>query len=112
MVAGAGRSGHLVSAWRAPARVFFLGRYSPLLYLVAAWELVTASGVVPEMVLPRFSDVVAAWGRLMLSGELPAHAASSIWREAAGFSLSVIFGTTVGIAMARFRTLRDLFEPL
>ncbi|MBI2131978.1 MAG: ABC transporter permease [Candidatus Tectomicrobia bacterium] len=112
MVAGAGRSGHLISAWRAPARALFLGRYSPILYLVLAWEIVTASGVIPETVLPRFSEVMAAWGRLILSGDLHVHAASSVWREVAGFSLSVLFGTTVGIAMARFRLLRDLFEPL
>ena len=112
MVAGAGRSGHLVGERRSPAQVLFLGKYSPLAYMIAAWELATAAGLIPELLLPRFSDVMAAWARMMLSGELPEHALSSIWREAAGFSSSVVFGITVGIAMARFRVLRDLFEPL
>lgn len=112
MVAGAGRSGYLVGDWRRPIRALLMGKYSPLLYLVAAWELATATGLVPDMLLPRFTDVMAAWGRMMLSGELPEHALSSMWREAAGFSSSVVFGVTAGIAMARFRVIRDLFEPL
>lgn len=112
MVAGARRSGHLLGTLRRPARAVLLGKYSPLLYLVAAWELAAAAGLVADDVLPSFSQVVAALGRLTISGDLPLHAASSIWREAAGFLLSVLFGATVGIAMARFRLLRDVCEPV
>ncbi|MFQ6111650.1 MAG: ABC transporter permease [Nitrospinota bacterium] len=56
--------------------------------------------------------MAAAWFRLLLSGDIPLHTAASLWREAMGFTLSVLVGTALGIAMARSRFMEDFFEPL
>lgn len=111
---GARRSGYFpgkVEGFRGRARGV-LTKYTPVLILCATWELLSRSGLVQETFLPSFTHVVRAWFGLLLSGELVKHAASSLWREATGFSLSVVFGTTVGIAMARYRLFQEFFEPL
>ncbi len=90
----------------------FLLKHLPLAIVFGAWEILSATRIFPESLLPAFSQVVAAWLSLLLSGEILVHAVSSIWREAAGFGLSVIFGAAVGIGMARSRRLQEFAEPL
>ncbi|MFP6888838.1 MAG: ABC transporter permease [Nitrospinota bacterium] len=114
MEAGAGRSDHIARALNGGwprLRAGFV-KYSPVLILCAIWQVLSLSGLVHKDLLPSFIEVVGAWFRLLLSGDLIVHSASSLWREATGFSLSVLFGTTTGIAMARYRPFREFFQPL
>ena len=90
----------------------FFVKYAPVLILLLAWELFSFARILPESILPSFSQVVAGWYRLAVSGDIPRHAASSLWREATGFTLSVTFGVTLGIGMARSRYVRDFCQPL
>jgi NitT/TauT family transport system permease protein len=87
-------------------------RYSPLLLLALAWELVARLELVSSTALPTLTSVIAAWIDLMQSGELIANGASSIYRAAAGLGLAIVVGTVLGIVMAWWRTANALLSPL
>jgi NitT/TauT family transport system permease protein len=86
--------------------------YLPLVILAAAWELASQSGMVSTRALPALSSVLKAWVELLTSGELWSNAAASLWRAGAGLALSVAVGAVLGIAMAWWRPLRALANPL
>ena len=89
-----------------------IGGATSVVAVLALWEGVSAGGLVDEQVLPRVTVVAAAWWELLLSGELPAQVASSLGRQAAGFSIAVVVGVALGIAMARYRAIDDFAGPL
>jgi ABC-type nitrate/sulfonate/bicarbonate transport system permease component len=84
----------------------------PLLLLAALWQTASMSGLLPAAVLPSFSSVVAALVSLVTSGEIFPHTAASFLRAGAGFLLAVIFGTALGLAMARVRAIQRSIEPI
>lgn len=87
-------------------------RYSPLLLLAVAWEVVARLGLVSSLALPPLSSVVAAWVDLVKSGELITNGASSLYRAAAGLGLAVVAGTVLGILMAWWRPVNALLNPI
>lgn len=108
-----------------------LSRYTPIFFLLAAWQAASELKLVPESMLPPFFDVVHRWLELLADGEagqagaslwaeirtiltstILTNTGSSIWRGFTGFGLSVVIGVSLGIAMAWFRKLRHFFEPL
>ena len=89
-----------------------LVRYLPLLLLALAWEAIARLGLVSALALPPLSGVVAAWFDLVTSGELVSHGTSSIYRAAAGLSLSIVVGTFLGIFMAWWRPVNALLSPI
>jgi ABC-type nitrate/sulfonate/bicarbonate transport system permease component len=89
-----------------------LVRYLPLLLLALAWEAIARLGLASTLALPPLSGVVAAWFDLVSSGELVRHGASSLYRAAAGLSLSIVVGTVLGIFMAWWRPVNALLSPI
>ena len=61
-----------------------LWRYSPLLLLAVAWELVSRFELVSSSALPPLSDVVAAWIDMIKSGELLSNTGISLYRGGMG----------------------------
>jgi ABC-type nitrate/sulfonate/bicarbonate transport system permease component len=90
----------------------FLLRYSPLLLLALAWEVLTRAGLVSTLALPPLSEVAVAWFDLIRTGELITNSAASLWRAGAGLALAVVLGATLGILMAWWRPVNVLFGPL
>lgn len=86
--------------------------YAPLALVLLGWEAGSRAGLLSEDLVPSFGSVLAAFWRLLSSGDLLFHAAVSLWRELAGFLLSTLAGTALGIAMARSAATRLVFEPL
>lgn len=84
----------------------------PLLLLAAFWQTASLSGLLPAAVLPSFSSVVVALVSLVTSGEIFPDTAASFMRAGAGFLLAVIFGTGLGLAMARVRAIQRSIEPI
>jgi NitT/TauT family transport system permease protein len=84
----------------------------PLLLLAAFWQLASMSGLLPAAVLPSFSSVVAALASLVTSGEIFPHTAASFLRAGTGLLLAVVFGTALGLAMARVRAIQRSVEPI
>jgi NitT/TauT family transport system permease protein len=87
-------------------------RYSPLLLLAVAWEVIARLELVSSSALPPLSSVIAAWVDLIRSGELVTNGASSLYRAGTGLLLSIVVGTTLGIVMAWWRPIHALLSPI
>jgi NitT/TauT family transport system permease protein len=66
---------------------------------------------VPLQFLPAPSDIMRAFVATTRSGELPRQLSQSACVLLAGFSLGVVTGIAVGIAMGTFQTLRRILDP-
>jgi NitT/TauT family transport system permease protein len=87
-------------------------RYLPVLLAAALWEGLTRAGVISELVLPPLSGVLASWVTLFEDGEIFYHTGASLLRGAAGLSLAIVIGTTLGILMAWIMPVRVVFRPI
>lgn len=109
-------------------------QYSPILLLILVWEFFARWGIVRQGLLPTFSDVALKWYSYVIEWEnikkttgpytfadalhvffsstIVTNAAASLWRGAVGFSIAVVLGVSLGIAMAWFKNVRNFFEPL
>lgn len=86
-------------------------RYSPLLIILLAWELVTRTGLVTELTLPVFSHVLVAFWDL-LREDLAYQVSRSLLRGFTALAAAVAFGTTLGILMGWYRPFRILVKPV
>jgi ABC-type nitrate/sulfonate/bicarbonate transport system permease component len=83
-----------------------------IVVLLLVWELAAATGRMPSLSFPRMSEILAAWWRLILSGELPRELADSLWRMFAGYFIGVLLGVLLGLLMGYFRFFYNLLEPI
>jgi NitT/TauT family transport system permease protein len=95
------------SRWRAIAETVF-----PFVVLGALWEIVARLQIFPPRLFPSLETIAAAFVRLTVSGALPHHAADTILRLVAGFTLAAVVGVTIGIVLGRWRLAEDLLLPL
>ncbi len=84
----------------------------PLLLVLLLWEAADRAALLNRALVPAPSEIAGALGDLVRDGDLFAHARASLGRGAAGFGLSVLVGTALGVAMARFRAIERFFQPL
>jgi len=87
-------------------------RALPLIFIAIAWEVSSRLGIVSTHSLPPLTQVLAAWFDLLKSGDLWSNAAASLYRAGAGLALSIVVGAVLGIAMAWWRPVRTLLNPL
>ena len=87
-------------------------RYLPLVLLAAAWEIVARLNLADTLALPPLSKVAAAWIDLVRDGELISNGAASLYRGSLGLLLAVAIGGALGMAMARWRLLDLVVNPL
>jgi len=87
-------------------------RYTPLLLIALAWEMVSRLELVSTTALPPLSEVIVAWIDMIKSGELINNGIASLYRGAAGLALSIAIGATLGIVMAWWKTVNLLVAPL
>ena len=87
-------------------------RYSPLLILAAAWQLISHFELVSSSALPPLTDIGSAFIDLVKSGDLQKNAAPSLYRGGVGLLLAIGFGTVVGIAMAWWKPVNVVAGPL
>lgn len=86
--------------------------YLPLAILAIAWEVASRLEIVSTRALPPLTRVLKAWADLLQTSELWTDAGASLWRAAAGLALAIVVGAVLGIAMAWWRPLRALMNPL
>lgn len=103
--AAAAPAGHPASADRAPGTAFWnrtwvriVGGAVVPLAVLAAWQLVTATGLIPPYRLAPPASVLAAAVDLAARGELWTHIAISVQRVLIGFAI----GSVIGLAVAAF----------
>jgi NitT/TauT family transport system permease protein len=77
----------------------------------ALWQWAVASGSVPDLFIPRPSDVVKATLNFAASGQLWLHASFSLQNFAIGFVLSVVVGVPLGLLMGASRWVDLVLGP-
>ena len=87
-------------------------RYSPLLLLALAWEIVARLHLVSSDALPTLSSVIVSWFDMMKDGELVSNGAASLYRAGAGLALAVVIGGALGIFMAWWKPVNILLAPI
>ena len=99
-----------VSVWRPGETKAFLFRLTPLLLVLAVWQL--GSRVAPAGTLPSPLAVVSVIATEAWSGALFSNLAITLARVAASFALAMVLGTMLGVAMGRNKTIDRLCDPL
>jgi len=95
--------------FRHPDRM--LGAIVPVVGL-AAWEILSRTGVFPSNALPAPSVIARTILDLARSGELWRHAGITLWRILVGFLLGATFGTILGGLTGYLSLARKLLDPL
>jgi len=84
---------------------------SPVL-LMAAWELGSRSGLIPEHMLAAPSSVIGTLWRMILSGELPRNLLVSLRRAAIGLTIGASLGVVLALSAGLVRRGDALIDPL
>ncbi|MEM2849012.1 MAG: ABC transporter permease [Candidatus Bathyarchaeia archaeon] len=85
---------------------------TPILILLAIWEAVARSGIMPQYLFPSFSQVAVRTYLLIVRGTLTTHFFSSLIRVLVGFLLGSLAGLGVGILMGCFDVLNRTLQPV
>lgn len=80
--------------------------------LIVLWELAIQAGLGDRRFVPAPSDIAERFYLLCVSGELPWDTVVTLWRIIAGFLLGSIPGVALGLAMAMWRSVRIVIDPL
>ena len=88
--------------WELATRLF-----SAMVFLLV-WEV--AAALADSRLLPTVTSVLAAMVQQTMTGELPWNLAITLGRVAAAFTLSLLLGSALGIAMGRWRRLDLLLD--
>ena len=78
--------------------------------MLAVWEIACRT-VIPPLLLPAPSAIAVAFYETLRSGELIRQLGQTLAVLSVGFSLAVIIGLALGIAMATVRIVAKLFDP-
>ena len=94
----------------SPARKTLLVQMACHIGILAAWELLSRF-VIPPRFLPPPSAIAVAFYDVTVTGEL----LRQLWQTASvllvGFSLAIVTGVALGVAMGTFATLRRVLDP-
>ncbi|WP_437720191.1 ABC transporter permease [Sorangium sp. So ce861] len=86
---------------------------SGILLLVAAlWETAPRVGLVEGAFLPPLSEVLATGWQLLQNGQLLSHIKASLSRSLTGFSLAILVGVPLGLAIGWYKAVADAINPL
>jgi NitT/TauT family transport system permease protein len=103
----AGRGRRLrILAWRLVRPVVVIALF------LAVWELAPRIGLVDNVFLPPFSQVVDAWFTLLGNGQLWEHVSASLSRAIAGFALAILVSIPLGVAIGWYRPVADFLNPI
>lgn len=82
-----------------------------IVVLFIAWELVTALGIEPPILLPSPADVISAFGSLFSSSDVWADLAASGKELLYGFALAALVGIVGGLTIGWYPRLGYFFDP-
>ena len=81
------------------------------LALIAAWQVVTVRGSVPEILLPAPADVMRAFWSSLTDGLLVGYALTTLQESLVGFALGACIAVPLGYGIARSRLVSRTVEP-
>ena len=90
----------------------FLLRWSLIIALFVAWELLTRTRTFTPFMLPSPQAVFERIMRDASSGDLFINMALTIYRALTGFLIAAMLGISLGLVMTRNAGLRWFFDPL
>jgi NitT/TauT family transport system permease protein len=82
-----------------------------IVIVLAVWQVVTALGLEPPIILPSPAAVVKAFGGIFSSPEVWADFAASGMELIYGFALAAIVGITAGIVIGWYPRVGYFFDP-
>ncbi|WP_248965854.1 ABC transporter permease [Sphaerisporangium perillae] len=94
------------------ARVAWVLRALSVLVPLAAWQALSASGLVNPTFLPSPAAVWAAGNAMAASGDLWSDLAASLGRIGLGFALAVLISVPLGFTMGALPWAQALLEPM
>lgn len=80
--------------------------------LFSAWYIVTETGFVSALFLPKLPDVITDFQDLLISGEFVQPLKTTFLELAFAYTNAVVFGTVIGYLTSRSRFLVRAFEPM
>ncbi|WP_437669023.1 ABC transporter permease [Sorangium sp. So ce131] len=83
-----------------------------LLLVAAIWETAPRVGLVEAAFLPPLSEVLATGWQLLRNGQLLSHIKASLSRSLLGFSLAILIGVPLGLAIGWYKAVADAINPL
>jgi ABC-type nitrate/sulfonate/bicarbonate transport system permease component len=89
----------------------FVTRYYSVFVILIIWEVV-ARLIDNAVFFPAPTTVAGVLGELLKSGDLVEHTAVSTFRALSGFGLAAVLGIPLGIAMGRYRSWENFWNPL
>ena len=87
-------------------------RWSLVIAMLVAWELLTATRTFTPFMLPSPESVLERIWRDAMTGDLPTNIFLTIYRALSGFIIAAILGVVLGLVMTRNAGLRWFFDPL
>ncbi len=92
-------------------------RSALVVFLLLLWEVLPqvrhgGGHVVEPSLLPPLHLVVQAWWHLVQNGQLWDNTRASLQRSLAGFAISVVVGVPLGLAIAWWKPVREVVNPL
>ncbi len=100
--------------WRRP--VALLGsavqRSIAIGVLLTVWETFPRLNLVDPTFLPPLSQVLQAWWRLAVSGQLAQHVEASLGRSLSGFGLAIAVAVPLALFIGWYRPVATLLNPV
>src|SRR6266702_4224269 len=85
-------------------------RWLLLVALLSVWEAAPRLGLIDQVFLPPFSEVIAAGWQLAQSGELYEDVSASLLRALSGFLISVVLIVPLGLVVGWYARLGNLLN--
>ena len=76
------------------------------------WEFLPRLGLVNPYFLPPLHTVLGALWTMIKDGELEKHLKASLYRSLVGFGLAIVTAIPTGAAIAWYRPVRELLQPV
>lgn len=105
-------TGTVATTGRRKARFGWAGGFIGVGILLAIWSIISLLGVVSPELFPAPWIVAQQFVKLLIGGDLLVDLAVSTARVICGVTIGLVLAIPVGIALAWFRPVRAVVEPL
>ena len=85
---------------------------TPILLLIALWQMIVSSGTAPVALLPPPVAVFMRFGQQLMSPEFHHEIAATLIRLFAGFAIATVLGVSIGLAAAAGPVVNAIVKPL